>query len=590
MQIFKSKFKIPWAVLSSGILFIFLLCVPAVWAEASSFTHSHSDSCYEKVTHTCTNHHIESVTEETDHWCVHCQAWPSSDVTSYYEVCDSGLIPKVLLGQTVFCNECRKYTTYFAEPEITPHTYETTEFVCKIKDGECMADVSCSLSSAAWTNGSVEIKCDVSVKNGSFSLASAPYDWGKGFTSDETFIATDNGTYDVTVKDSQGNTVSASATVSCIDKVAPSVKLKKSTDGWSEEGIDIIAEASDEQSGLSDNPYALDGGAFGTESVWHIDKNGTYSVTVCDRAGNIATETIVIDRIGRDPEVVAAEAKKAEEERMKAEEERLKAEADARAAQAEREAEEERRKAAEYEAARAAEESNRLAQEARIAEEQTKKAEAEAQKAKANKEKAKAEQEKAEAEKAKAEAEAKAAEEERLKAEAELIKVTDMTIEEPEVGEMVIEEQPVPEATAENPLIDEIIEEPVLYDFSNIQGENYVEESIEPEIRKASLGVSVIYAGVFLAICGVAFFSFFNYVYVCKNGHIHVMALVKLKVENGNVLVLIPDGKVKEPGRYMLYFSPWSKSKLKKRGVYVKNGTSPTVIPVDEGKVFSIKG
>ena len=176
--------------------------------------------------------------------------------------------------------------------------------------------VSLSEDKTGWTNESIILTANA--KDSQSGLASEAYSFnGGGYTSSNARMASKNGTYLVEVKDNAGNIGTASIEIKNIDTTAPTFTLSKSSNDWSENGITIFVNAQDSQSGLAENAYSFNGSRFGSDSSWLAKKNGTYSIQVKDKAGNIATQSITIDKAGKDPAIEAAE--KAEKEKAEAE-------------------------------------------------------------------------------------------------------------------------------------------------------------------------------------------------------------------------------------------------------------------------------
>lgn len=208
--------------------------------------------------------------------------------------------------------------------------------------------VSVSKGSDEWTNKGVSISASASDDLSGI----AGYSFcGGGYSSNSSWTVDSNGTYSVSVRDNAGNEASGSVTVSNIDKTAPTVSLSKSTDDWTEEGVTLSASASDDLSGIAG--FSFGGSEYSSTSSWTVTSNGTYSVSVIDKAGNEASASVTVSKIGKDPVVEEQKRKKAEEEAKKKAEEDAKKKAEE---EARKKAEEEAKKKAEEEARKKAEE------------------------------------------------------------------------------------------------------------------------------------------------------------------------------------------------------------------------------------------
>ena len=410
----------------------FYLTVPVVAfigfslpAFAGSFTHVHSSKCYTEKTERCT--HIQVYGREFARcYCPNCKRETERRTDGYMEYCPAKTCEPFYAGYVHLCDSCGYVFEDRSAPPPQEHDYKVTVLGCGRSEGSTSATVSASGGGGSWTNAPVSVSCSVSVsdptfsvtgvsfsggggstgtvtKNGTYSFtvsgsngqsvsvpvtvsnidtgapkvtvskgsnewtnkgvsvsASASDDLsgvagysfnGGGYSSSSSWTVDSNGTYSVSVRDRAGNEASGSVTVSNIDRTAPTVSLSKSTDDWTEEGVTLSASASDDLSGIAG--YSFGGSEYSSTSSWTVTSNGTYSVSVIDKAGNEASASVTVSKIGKDPVLEEQKRKKAEEEaRKKAEEEaRKKAEEEAK-----KKAEEEARKKAEEEARKKAEE------------------------------------------------------------------------------------------------------------------------------------------------------------------------------------------------------------------------------------------
>ena len=413
----------------------FYLTVPVVAfigfslpAFAGSFTHVHSSKCYTEKTERCT--HIQVYGREFARcYCPNCKRETERRTDGYMEYCPAKTCEPFYAGYVHLCDSCGYVFEDRSAPPPQEHDYKVTVLGCGRSEGSTSATVSASGGGGSWTNAPVSVSCSVSVsdptfsvtgvsfsggggstgtvtKNGTYSFtvsgsngqsvsvpvtvsnidtgapkvtvskgsnewtnkgvsvsASASDDLsgvagysfnGGGYSSSSSWTVDSNGTYSVSVRDRAGNEASGSVTVSNIDRTAPTVSLSKSTDDWTEEGVTLSASASDDLSGIAG--YSFGGSEYSSTSSWTVTSNGTYSVSVIDKAGNEASASVTVSKIGKDPVLEEQKRKKAEEEaRKKAEEEaRKKAEEEAK-----KKAEEEARKKAEEDARKKAEEEAR---------------------------------------------------------------------------------------------------------------------------------------------------------------------------------------------------------------------------------------
>jgi len=549
-------------------------------SHAASFKHVHTDSCYKAVTKECTNHKIEVMIQTHEYHCTTCQVMRDFQEIIYWDVCLSGLTSRHDVAYKQTCTVCGARRRYEEPGKIGGHKYTGKSLECGMDENTSIANISLSPSSTAPTNGSVTLSIGVSDAASEFSLAAAPYNFGAGNTSESSFEVNENGTYNATVTDSLGRTVTVSCTVSSIDKINPVIDaISKSTEAWTESGLTITVDAHDEGLGLSGEAFSFNGGDFGAGNIYKVTANGTVSVRVKDAAGNVSESSINIANIGRDPKVVEAERKEAE------------------------------RKAAEKAAAEKAE-AERIAAEKAAAE----KAAAE-----------KAASEKAAAEKAAAEKASKAQtlkdtaknSSKSLKAEksdktvlnetddkdifgkirdtatsggaiisgnpglagdGKLIVVRDLTDSEDDNSETAYESEEVIESVSD-----------LAYDSSDLQ--EYEDNASDVKVQghsilQASVGGYTVSAGILLLLAGAFFISRFSYVYVMQCGKRHLISRCRIIKGQNGLTAVVPGNKLTSHGKYLLYISPWKKGFNKKIPVSVMLEGEESVIPTDEGIAF----
>jgi len=614
-------FKFLWPLLRrlslGGLLCLLLIAYPTIGSEAASLYHTHTDSCREEIVKICSDHYTRECTAVGDLYCLRCEKNNYGIlIAQKYNVCGKGLMPDKGISAHAICGFCGEYISY-DESGVSSHEYTEKVVTCGFPEQGPVANVDISVDSTAWTNGEVTLCVNSSNVLPGVELS---YTWSGLSENGSTAKVSENGTYAVTISSNAGAPVVLSATVGNIDKINPVLGLNLSTGEWTENGLRIIAEASDNESGLCDKAFSFNGGEYVASNEFEIKNNGTYSVTVKDKAGNQTTKTVEVTNIGRDPKVVAAE-----QEALR------RAEAERAAAQAE----------AERQAAERAKAEKAAAEEARIqAEAKQKQAEAEAVKAKAEKEKAKAEKEKAKAEKEKAIAE-------KEKAVAELEKAeTELRMAEIEAGKSAEEVPDTPQDNGGGDLLGReadgnltetegylipVVEMPVSDEGGTLEKEprdssddKLDEERNEPNdepdyilidepkvpASKAQgfedtgdniniggyrtltagsdylTGENLLKAGILLAIIGTFILSLFSYVYVSENGKKRIVARAKIQKDGNRIIARVPAEKLKSGDRYSLYISTWRYSDKKRYPIYVMTGEKEGIINVDEGKNF----
>ena len=593
-----------------GIFFFFLMILlPHEKAEAATLCHVHTDACYGQVTKTCDSHRLWNEYRTDSFHCNNCGVFRDFHVSLWWDVCENGLIGNRETGRYESCNTCgyvRKDDNSWVETQ--SHTYTTKGLICGKDTTTPVASLSLSASTTSATNGTVTISATVSSLDSSFQASATPLDFGNGFGSATSMEVSENGTYTVTLTDANGNTISDSITISCIDKTAPTISsLSKSTEEWIEEGLTVTCEAEDE-SGLAKEAYSFNGGAYSSQNSWFVKSNGTYTVSVKDAAGNVTSKNITIGNIGRDPAVVAAEkaaAEKAAAEKAAAE----KAAAEKAAAE---------KAAAEKAAADKAAADKAAADKAAADKAAADKAAAEkaaAEKAAAAKASASESSSKSSAASGAASQTGKSAgtsntaktgiEKNTSNSGAsgknatsgktgteESVSLSDLSVNDKKSdvsGNKIFSKDLTGSGTNGNGTGNgsdtETIE--TISDLDSLSVDLSAESTEEtPTWNFASVNPLTVGLGLMLVFGGSAIASFFNYVYISENGRKKIMTLCRVRQSEKAVRVIVPKGKLKKHGRYMIYFSLWNRLRIKKKPVTVEIEGDETQIDTDDRIAF----
>lgn len=134
------------------------------------------------------------------------------------------------------------------------------------------------------------------------------------------FVATQNGVYTLVVTDAEGKSAETTVTIDTIDKIPPTLNPVPDNTESTRDPVTVTINAEDtadegaafDTPGIqtivvtddSNNPVVVTDGKF------TVDNNGTYTITVTDKAGNSKTTTIEITNITDEP---ASEAPSEEE-------------------------------------------------------------------------------------------------------------------------------------------------------------------------------------------------------------------------------------------------------------------------------------
>ena len=555
-------------------------------SHAASFTHVHTDECYQSVTKTCTDHYYVDRVGYLDLHCNNCGTTRSFVNIVYWDVCKNNLRGNIDSAYIQYCTVCGYHRRKETPGPPKSHTYVGRDVICGKDESTSIANVSLNPASGAPTNGNVTLNVSISDATSEFSLAAAPFNFGAGNTDASSFEVSENGTYSVAVTDSIGRTVSASCTVSSIDRVAPVIdSISKNTEDWSESGVVITAEAHDEGLGLAEDTFSFNGGAFGAANSYKVTSNGNVSVRVKDAAGNITESSISIGNVGRDPKVVEAErreAKRLAEEKAAAEKAAAEKEA-AEKATAEKAALE---KAAAEKALK-----NKTAKEktSRSSATDGKDIKKSATKNPSTKDSVLsvgiAEAAKSGSALAGGALGSVTFGKESFTSESfgsgvsgKLISVKDVT-----KGEAI----DVTEAGAED-VIESVND---LADSEDGSAVSLDEDGSGAKVQgttilKASMGDYSVMAGVLLLLLGTFIISRFSYVYVMQGGKRHVIGRCRVIRTQKGLTVIVPKAKLTGHGKYLLYISPWKSGFKKKLPVNVMLEGEDSVIPTDEGNSF----
>ena len=151
------------------------------------------------------------------------------------------------------------------------------------------------------TNGDIIIT--VNAYDEISGLAAMPYSYDDGitWTDKNSVIITENGEYVIKVSDAVGNIETKTVSISIIDKSSPTIdNVTYSTTSITADDIKVTFACSDIGAGLDDFAYSYDGGiSWEKDNSYIAQANGTYTVWVRDKAGNVAIEKFDITNIKR---------------------------------------------------------------------------------------------------------------------------------------------------------------------------------------------------------------------------------------------------------------------------------------------------
>lgn len=141
--------------------------------------------------------------------------------------------------------------------------------------------------------------------DGESGLHQEAYSFNNGaWTSSNQLTVTENGTYQVRVRDAVGNEATKSIIVSNIDRTVPTIHSITGNEEkfCLENEIEVVA--SDSGSGLHKQAYSFNNGAWTENNKFIVKENGTYVVRVRDVVGNIAEQSTTISNVDNTPPVI----------------------------------------------------------------------------------------------------------------------------------------------------------------------------------------------------------------------------------------------------------------------------------------------
>ena len=110
---------------------------------------------------------------------------------------------------------------------------------------------------------------------------------------------TENGTVAFRSTDAAGNTSSKQYQVINIDKALPTIAFSGNPDDWTKNNVVISAVANDDYSGVKSVEYSFDNAQWTNGSSVTVSENKTVYFRVTDNAGNITSDSVIIDKIDK---------------------------------------------------------------------------------------------------------------------------------------------------------------------------------------------------------------------------------------------------------------------------------------------------
>ncbi|HOO27840.1 MAG TPA: hypothetical protein PLU43_05205 [Lachnospiraceae bacterium] len=163
----------------------------------------------------------------------------------------------------------------------------TSNTACMTVTDVTVPTLQITMEPKTWTNGPVVLTAEATDIDSGFS--DMPYSWDAGLTYENAgeHQVSENGIYYVTAVDAAGNTNTASAEVTIIDRTLPTVSVSANMIEQTTAPVTIKITAEDKESGLKEQPYFYNG-EWNAADAFEVTCNGNYEIKAADNAGNMA--------------------------------------------------------------------------------------------------------------------------------------------------------------------------------------------------------------------------------------------------------------------------------------------------------------
>lgn len=308
----KRKKKVGF-VLLSVMLTCVMLTVNTIESEAANFKHNHTGACYTQGTGPCSAAHKTSTrTSGTSAHCGNCGTQTSHTMYVYWDKC-YGTGQERELGGYRNCGVCGSQTYSWGSSSAGTHMVPQQVISCG-KSTAATGALWLKNSVSGWTTEGVTLEAGVDIYSSELSLPGEPYSWDNqaSWTAETSKVITENGTYTIYAKSSNGAVVAETISVTNIDRTGPSLSgVDFSTTDWTNQDLVLTFHGLDSQpeggigSGLAAQAYSFDGGTTYTEeNCLTVSGNGIYEVTMMDQLGNVGHGQVEVTNIDKNaPEI-----------------------------------------------------------------------------------------------------------------------------------------------------------------------------------------------------------------------------------------------------------------------------------------------
>lgn len=293
-----------------AVLFLLLVSVLSLPAQAADFVHSHTDACYSMGYAKCTAKHESSTrNDKITAGCGNCGT--STEHTRYvnWDRC-FGTLTDFEMGGRHVCDRCGAENYHWGGGGTKEHDIWQSLLTCG-KDKAVLGVLWLKNRTPEWTTGEVMLQAGVTVKSSGFTLAGKPYSWNQkaDWSTQDTLWVAANGKYTVYAASADGKVAGESLTVKNIDRTGPVMtEIQKSETEWTNQVVTVTIEGRDLQEdgtqgcGLAEQPYSYDGGAsFTAENSFTVSDNDCITVIMQDKLGNRGQGEVAVTNIDRLP-------------------------------------------------------------------------------------------------------------------------------------------------------------------------------------------------------------------------------------------------------------------------------------------------
>lgn len=298
------KFKKKNIVLGMFLMMLLFQPLKAEAAETMVF-HEHAEGCHTTGPILCTDE-VKVTTHAEEFNCATCGRIAAAHVVVETYSCKY-ISSERELRRIAYCYTCHSIVQNVEKGGQPKHYRNGQINVCGYGTDTVIAKVSLNSVNTEWTKETVILKAGVTEVTQGLSLAPYSYSFSGGIANGDSCEVSENGLYSVQVTGNNGQTTTVSLQVSNIDKKLPGIqKIYVDKEYPEYDSATLIVEAADDESGLAEQAYSFDGGAsYGDINQIKITSNGTYTLYVRDKAGNIATGTYTVNCFAKRPVTVA---------------------------------------------------------------------------------------------------------------------------------------------------------------------------------------------------------------------------------------------------------------------------------------------